>query len=578
MQFMKTSLKATAVFYLCFLTFAIPGSIAAQNGSSYEPGVVMMKLKAHETFLRKPEGVLTSGLPEVDAIVQRYGALDAKLMFEAENADQNLRTSLGLDRIYVLHFPPTTDAKVIAAELSRFQDVEYAEPNFSGHGAGVARVDSVTPNDTYFSRQWAFQNTGSNLTANYGKQGADIKATSAWEICKGDTNIIVAVLDTGLKLDHPDITDRVWVNKKEIAGNGVDDDGNGYIDDVHGWNFAYGNNNPSDDYGHGTNVASIIGAKANNGLGYTGLDWACRIMPLKEIDSSNFGYYSWWESALYYAANNGARIINMSEGGTDSSPTLKAAIDYAYAHGCFIAVAMMNTNDSTRYYPAAYHDHAVAVGATDVYDNRCNPFFWGGGSNYGSWIDVVAPGNIIFGLNNKSDSDYNWYWGGTSQATPMVCGLASLLLAQDSTRTPSVLREIIRATADDTVGLPANDTPGYDVYYGYGRINCYKALTYSPTQIATKGKALPGMWMLYQNYPNPFNPTTTICFALPVRSPITLSIYDLLGRKVTTLVNETLDAGYYDMNWNAQQFASGMYFYRFQAGKYVETKKLVLLK
>lgn len=466
----------------------------------------------------------------------------------------------------------------IVESLSKLKDVEYAEPDYIGKGAGVAGVDSVVPNDTYFNRQWAFKNTGSNLSQGSGKAGADIKAVLAWSICKGDSNVIVAGLDSGLKTDHPDIADRVWVNKKEIAGNGIDDDQNGYIDDVHGWNFAYNNNNVSDDYGHGTNTASIIAAKSNDGLGYAGLDWACRIMPLKELDSTDEGYYSWWASALYYAANNGARVINMSEGGGSNSQTLETAIDYAYGQGCFIAAAMMNTDDSTQYYPAAYHDHVVAVGATDSYDNRCSPFFWGGGSNYGSWIDVVAPGNIIYGLNNASNTDYSWYWGGTSQATPMVCGLASLLLAQDSSRTPVALRNIIRATSDDTVGLSSEDTPGFDVYYGYGRINCYRALLYSIVGIQSSKNAAPAFCTLDQNYPNPFNPTTTINYRLSDDGFVSLKVYDILGREVTALIEGRQTAGNHSSTFKANSLPSGVYFCRLNVGTFSETRKLVLLK
>jgi len=560
------------------LLVLLPSVASSQKESAYAPGEVILKLKSNRQFSKNAIGVLSTGLSGLDIVLQRFGVFESKPLFDPLNSAQNLRSTLGMDRVYILHFSAAANVDSIVSDLSTLQEVEYAEPDFVGHGAGVARIDSLVPNDAYFNRQWAFRNTGSNLSANSGKVGADIKAVTAWSICTGDSNIIVADLDSGLKWDHPDIADRVWVNKKETAGNGIDDDSNGYVDDIHGWNFAYGNNNVRDDYGHGTNTASIIAAKSNNGLGYAGLDWACKIMPLKELDSTDSGLYSWWASALYYAANNGARLINMSEGGTGNSQTLETAIDYAYAHGCFIAAAMMNTNDNTRYYPAAYHDHVVAVGATDSYDKRCNPFFWGGGSNYGSWIDVVAPGSIIYGLNNMSNTDYGWYWGGTSQATPMVVGLASLLLAQDTSRSPATLREIIRATADDTVGLPSEDSVGYDVYYGYGRINCYKALTHVLNGVFTDRPSVPSGWILRQNYPNPFNPTTTIRFSVPTAQHIILRVYDLLGRSVATLAAGVATPGEHLVILDASSLASGVYFYRLQTGSFIDTKKLVLIR
>ncbi|MGA3287710.1 MAG: S8 family serine peptidase [Bacteroidota bacterium] len=561
-----------------FLFIVFSSTLVSQKKGEYARGTVIVKFKSIQQFSKTATKVISSKLPRLDIVFQRYNVIESRPIFNPENSVQYLRTGLGMDRVYLLHFNSTANVDSIVSDLSTLPDVEYAEPDFIGHGAGAVGIDSLIPNDKYFNKQWAFRNNGSNLSVNSGKAGADIKATMAWDICTGDTNIIVADLDTGLKWDHPDIADRVWINSKETPGNGIDDDNNGYVDDIHGWNFAYGNNNVSDDYGHGTNTASIIAAKSNNGLGYAGLDWACKIMPLKELDSIDSGSYSWWAAALYYAANNGARVINMSEGGTGNSQTLKTAIDYAYAHGCFIAAAMMNTNDSTKYYPAAYHDHVVAVGATDSYDRRCNPFFWGGGSNYGSWIDVVAPGNIIYGLNNASNTDYSWYWGGTSQATPMVAGLASLLLAQDSSRNPATLRDIIRATADDTVGLRSEDTIGYDVFYGYGRINCFKALTHSSTGIFTDHSTVLSSWILRQNYPNPFNPTTTIGYFVPTQQHITLHMYDLLGRNVARLVDGVVTPGEHVVVFDASGLASGIYFYRLQAESFINTKKLILLR
>lgn len=572
----SSRIKRIEFTLVALLAFGATENAVGQEGAPYKPGVVVVRLKSHETVLKKSGSTVLSGVGRLDAALQRRGILEARPLFPPDNADQNLRVRLGLDRTYALQFPPEEDVPTIVVELSQIQDVEYAEPDFIGQGGGVAGQEPLVPNDSYFERQWAFRNTGSNVSWYPGKQGADIRATSAWSICTGDTNVIVAVLDTGLKWDHPDIASRVWINKREITANGIDDDQNGLVDDVRGWNFSYGNNNVADDFGHGTNTASIIGAASNNRLGYAGLDWGCRIMVVKELDSTNRGLYSAWASSLYYAANNGARIINMSEGGTGTSQTLKAAIDYAYGRGCFIAAAMMNTNDSTRYYPAGFDDHVIAVGATDSFDKRCSPFVWGGGSNYGPWIDFVAPGNVIFGLNNKSDTDYGWYWSGTSQATPMVAGLAALLLAQSPSRSPSTLREIIAATTDDTLGT--GNKPFYDVYYGCGRINCYRALAYSPTGIAREARVFPTCYVLRQNYPNPFNPSTDIQFEIPEETYVSLSIYNLLGQRVATLVSERLTGGSYTSHWSSANVPSGIYFYRLETYRFIETKRLIVLR
>jgi len=298
----------------------------------------------------------------------------------------------------------------------------------------------------------------------------------AWDVSKGNSDVIVAILDSGAKLDHPDLNDRIWVNSGESI-NGRDDDGNGFIDDINGYNFAYDNPNVKDDGGHGTNIAGTIGACSNNEIGIAGIDQYCKLMICKNLDNENLGEYSWWSASLYYAANNGANIINMSEGGYDYSKTLANSIKYAYESGCLIVASMMNKNNGDAYYPASFSE-VMAIGATDTDDSRCREFTWGGGSNWGKHISVVAPGNRIYGLDYKEDDNYDVYWSGTSQATAYVSAIASVILGQDISRRNSDLRNIISRTALDQVGDPREDTPGWDEYYGYGRVDLFAALTF----------------------------------------------------------------------------------------------------
>src|SRR5690606_12321479 len=196
----------------------------------------------------------------------------------------------------------------------------------------------------------------------------------------------------------------------------------------------YVDNMPNDGFEHGTNISSVIGASTNNNIGFAGVDQACRLMNLKNLRDDNYGEYYWWSESIKYAVDNGADVINMSEGGDDYSETLQTAVNYALKQGKFIVATMMNKGDDRDDYPASFKG-VFAVGATDTDDNRCSSYSWGGGSCYGDHIAVVAPGNKIYGLDYESLSDYSVYWSGTSQSTAIVSGLASLLLAQSTNRT-----------------------------------------------------------------------------------------------------------------------------------------------
>ena len=401
-------------------------------------------------------------------------------------------------RTYILKFKTEQDIEKLVKTYSGTGLFEYVEPNYMGKGSGQKGTSETFPNDTYFSRQWGLYNDGT-FSLSPATEDADIDMELAWDAEQGDTSIVVAILDTGAKLDHPELAGRVWANYGEII-NGSNDDGNGYVDDIRGWDFVNVDNNPMDDNGHGTNVTGIIGANANNDLGYTGVDWNCKLMVCKITDENSWGYYSWWADGIYYAVDNGANVINMSVGGSSYSNLMDDAINYAHDHGVIVVACMMNTDNNVVFYPAGYQN-TIAVGSTNPNDERSSPFFWDptSGSNFGNHIDVVAPGNFIYGLDNLSNTNYEVYWGGTSQATPLVTGLSALLLAQDPSRSPGEIREIIRSFAEDEVGNPTEDIPGFDIFYGYGRINANAALLQQPIGIPQSN--LEGM--AFSVYPNP---------------------------------------------------------------------------
>lgn len=458
---------------------------------------------------------LQTGAIQVDRILENYHAQSMRKL--------NTGNHPGYQAV-VLKFDAGADIGKIVSELSNTAEVEYAEPDFIGQGGGE---HGIGPNDTYYNRQWGLKNDGT-FSASPAIAGADIEMEQGWALEQGDTSVIVGIIDTGCKLDHPDLQGRIWTNYKEKAGNGIDEGSNGYIDDTRGWDFAYNDNTPADDYGHGSNVTGIIGANGNNNLGLAGVDWNCKLMILKGLNSENWGYYSWWSDAIHYAVDNGAKVINMSLGGTSASTTLNDAVNYALTHNVTIVACMMNTNSNTVYYPAAYPG-VIAVGSTNPNDKRSHPFFWSttSGSNYGSYISVVAPGNYIYGLDFQSNTNYNSYWGGTSQATPHVCGLASLLLAQNPALTPAQIKVLIQSTAEDQVGDPAEDTPGWDQYYGYGRINAYRALL-QVSAIGENDKKVRN----FKVYPNPNNGRMNLTLENVVAGKSFVTITNSLGQIV----------------------------------------------
>ena len=459
---------------------------------------------------------------------------------------------------YVVQFPEGTNIQHIINEFYTTGDIEYAEPDAKGSTGGVA---GIAPNDPYYSRQWSLKNDGT-FPLSPAVAGADIDMESAWEIEQGDSTVVVAIIDTGIKLDHPDLAGRIWMNYNEIPDNGIDDDGNGYIDDVQGWDMANDDNLPTDDFGHGTNVAGIVGANGNNEIGYAGVDWNCKVMVLKGLSNENWGYYSWWAAAIYYAVDNGANVINMSLGGTEYSATFQESVDYALDNNVVVVACMMNTNSNTTYYPAGFAG-VIAVGATNPNDERAHPFYWSAtsGSNYGEHISVTAPGNYIYGLHYLSNTNFNTYWGGTSQATPHVAALAALLLAQDNNHTPAQIKSIIELSAEDQVGDPAEDTPGWDQYYGHGRINAYNALlSVNVNEVRSEVEKI-------SVFPNPAQREFTVTFPAETQQ---IEIINLQGQVVLQkkTFNETSFSDYLSSN--------GTYIIRITTDKNTIAKKFVV--
>jgi thermitase len=546
---------------IIFLVLLSPILGHPHSAGQFAPNRIIVKLLPNV-----PVEILTAKTGTAQFNIARLDILNARYSCNEIRNIGSKRHGNSEHAIYLLEFTGNPDIPEVVKEYYQTGLLVYAEPDYKGYTQGGRVTDSIMPNDTYFSRQWSLYNDGSFSSPLPAKVGADIDMNHAWSVEQGDTTTVVGIIDTGLKLDHPEFSGRLWRNTGEIPGNGIDDDGNSYIDDINGWDFVNADNDPTDDEGHGTNVGGIIGANGNNAMGYAGVNWHCKLMILKGINSANWGYYSWWIDAIHYAVDNGAQTLNMSVCGTDVSSALQDGVTYAIQHNVSIIACMGNANNNIPNFPAAYAG-VIAVGSTNPDDTRSNPFFWStsSGSNYNSYISVVAPGNYIYGLDYSSNTSYNTYWGGTSQATPHVTGLVSLLLAQDNSRTPSSLKDILEKTAKDQVGDPVEDTPGWDQYYGWGRINAYSALTYNPASVNNKDN------FVITLYPNPSHGAFSVQLNTQTIPKTEMIISNLFGQVVyqQQLVKATTSI---DM----PGFPHGIYTVTFISENTLVTKKLML--
>jgi len=407
--------------------------------------------------------------PVISAAATQDTAADGLIVkFRAETSQSSqlhaLSTS-GLRNVENFKLVPgLTHVRAVAGEtiestlaaISTNPNVEYAEPNYYVTALGI-------PNDPEFSKQYGLHNIGQTG----GSNGADIDAVNSWDLQTGN-NIIIAVIDTGVDYKHQDLSSNIWTNINEIPGNAIDDDNNGFVDDVYGWDFSNNDNDPLDDMGHGTHVAGIIAANTNNGIGMSGINWRAQIMSLKFIDAAGIGTTSNAIKAINYAVSMGARISNNSWGGGAFTQGLYDTLVAANQAGHLFVAASgnngLNSDDplNSKHYPSSYElVNVISVAATDELDNI------GSFSNYGAVsVDLAAPGKQIFSLwlNNGYIS-----LDGTSMAAPFVAGAAGILLSTLPNLTISELRSALLDNVDPIPGLNGLMVTG-------GRLNLFNSL------------------------------------------------------------------------------------------------------
>ena len=423
-----------------FLLFPCFGFAEEPMPRTTDPACGTMEFKAGEIIVKFKEGIPQA---RVQSLLL---AEDVSILDEMDN--------LGL---MLLSVPKGRELEK-AEELNRNPLVEYAEPNYVVQIADPIAVEphyglralDVEPNDPYYPSQW-------NLPK--------IEAPAAWDITTGSDKVVIALIDTGVDLYHPELKDKIWTNPGETPGNDFDDDGNGYIDDVHGWDFVNWDDEPRDDNGLGTYVATIAAAETNNGFGIAGVSWGAEIMPVKVFDKDGRGYLYKIVGGIYYAADKGAKIINVDLATPNYSTSLENATTYAHNKGSLIVAPVGDCGDRCNglenpvTYPAAL-PHVLAVAATSQNDERM--FF----SGYGPYVDVAAPGERISGFWLRDYVQYST----TVAAAAHVSGLAALIWSVNPTLTNDEVADIIESTAVDL------GEPGRDDKFGHGRIDASAAV------------------------------------------------------------------------------------------------------
>jgi len=416
----------------------------------YQPGVLVLKITSESALMNpgNPLQSINAGQNPLAAILKRFQISKIEKAFPEAKSPLNPQR-VDLSRIYRIHFPATVDAVKLACKLATDESIEYAEPLY-------LRELAFVPNDSLYNKQWHLQK---------------IQAEKAWDLQKGDSTVIVGIVDSGVDWLHPDLASKIWINPDEIPDNGLDDDNNGFVDDIRGWDFGEADNEPRNTSSaltaaHGSHTAGIAAAATNNQIGVASIGFHCKIMAIK----CTFDYEKDAQQnirngfqGIKYAVDNGADIVSCSWSGPSASQYEFDIIRYAHEHGVAVVAAAGNYNEDTQYYPAAYQ-YVFSVAATNQFDEKY------GRSNFHYSVDIAAPGTNILSIWGHTDEYVEN--SGTSMATPLVAGTIALVKSARPNWTAEQAGHQVRIAADDIHDLNA----GYYFKLGKGRLNAFRAL------------------------------------------------------------------------------------------------------
>ncbi len=519
---------------LCLPLAVWTSSDAQVADPAYVDGVVYFKIHDTSSVAITP-GSFPQGFSE---IVTTYSVTQVVKPFKVPD--------FPLQRIYKAVFTDIYVADQLVAALEELTYVEYAEK------MPLHRLDYV-PNDYSGSVQWSLQK---------------INATGAWNVTTGSSGITVAIVDNGVNYLHQDLISNAWENPGEIAGNGFDDDLDGYIDNVYGYDVADGDNNPLPPAGtlntsafvHGTHCAGISSATTHNAWGISSIGFRTRFMSVKcASDNSNGDVLTATYEGVDFAISSGADVISMSFGSTTSSLTWQYLINAAQLRQIVMVGAAGNDNTSTPFYPAAY-PYVIAVGATD--QNDVKSYF----SNYGSWVDVMAPGSGIISTLPRNSNTFGTM-SGTSMAAPLVAGLASLVLSYNSSLSAAAVESMILGGCENIDGL----NPTYTGMLGNGRINAWQTFV-------TTGIFVPETMLgTFNIFPNPGDGDFFITSEQQFTEPVIVTVYGTDGKYAASQqLNGVNPDGQFEVNFR-DILTPGAYLLRFTSGDaLLETEQLII--
>ena len=462
-KIIKSTVLAFILMFFAFTVvhaqkqFRFPAGIASDD---YEKGILIVRIKSDYRNLCNDSDINSSDLLK---IFNKLSVTEVKKKFPNHIQPKETKTSFGfaltdLSLIYTLKFNTDIPVEKAASLMLSCKEVQYAEP---------AYIDKplYTPNDTLATPQYQYHHV-------------NIHTFDGWDIQKGDTNIVIGITDTGIDTVHVELINQLKYNYADTI-NGIDDDGDGYIDNYRGWNVAFNSNDVQGSVPlHGNFVAGISNAEVDNITGIAGVGFKTKFLPVSCSPGSNVivnGY-----DAIVYAADHGCSVINCSWGGFGSSQFSQDVINYTtFNKNALVVAAAGNANNDAPFFPASYQ-YVLSVGGTDSADVKwtSSPT---SGSSFGSYVDVTAPGDKIFSIFPTGVNPPYWYSGGTSEAAPQVSAIAALVKAQFPTLNALQIGERIRATCDDIYSIPGN--ANFINKLGKGRVNLLSALTQPATSV-----------------------------------------------------------------------------------------------